>query len=208
MRLIWNVTKLSAGDIWDELLYLLIFNAIWVLGSLFILPWPFLTFGLIFTAYDIGQGKAINLSTFFVRPAPFWKQAYSWGAINLVAGFLMWFNFNFYGNIQTSWAATMQIVFLAIILLWSIWQLLTLPMYPRLEEPGFKLAMRNAAVVFGRYPLAVFALTIIVVVLLFIAAIFPIFAFFGVGAFIAVVTNRLVGTIVERELEREADDNE
>ena len=81
-------------------------------------------------------------------------------------------------------------------------------MYPRLEEPGFKLAMRNAAVVFGRYPLAVFALTIIVVVLLFIAAIFPIFAFFGVGAFIAVVTNRLVGTIVERELEREADDNE
>ncbi len=205
MRLIWSVIKLAAGDIWDELLHLLIFNAIWLLGSLLILPWPFLTFGLFFTVYEISQGKAITLSTFFVRPAPFWKQAYLWGAINLLAALLLGFNLNFYSNFEASWAATMQVVFVALLLLWSMWQLLALPMYPRLEEPGLKLALRNAAVVLGRYPLAVLVLAVIVTVLLLIAAIFPLFAFFGAGAFITVLCNRLVGAIVERELGRGAE---
>lgn len=205
MRLIWSIIKLAAGDVWDEMLHLLIFNAIWLLGSLLILPWPYLTFGLFFTTYDISQGKAIKLNSLFVRPARFWKQAYLWGAINLLAAFLFWFNLNFYSDFATRWAATMQVVFVALLLLWSIWQLLALPMYPRLEKPGLRLALRNAAIVLGRYPVAVLGLVVIITALLLIAVIFPVFAFFGAGAFIAVLCNRLVGVIVERELEREKD---
>lgn len=202
MRLIWSIIKLAAGDIWDEMLHLLVFNAIWLLGSLLILPWPYLTFGLFFTAYDISQGKAIKLNSLFVRPARLWKQAYLWGAVNLLAALLFWFNLNFYRNFATSWAATIQIVFVALLLLWSVWQLLALPIYPRLEQPGLRLALRNAAIVLGRYPFAVLMLVVIVTLLLLIAVIFPMFAFFGAGAFIVVLCNRLVGTIVERELER------
>lgn len=202
MKLIWEVIKLAAGDIWDELLHMLIFNAIWLLGSLLILPWPFLTFGLFFTAYDISQGKAIKLNSLFVRPARFWKQAYLWGGTNLLVAFLFWFNLNFYSNFEARWAATFQIVFVALILLWSIWQLLALPMYPRLEKPGLRLALRNAAIVLGRYPLAVLVVVVIVAALLLIAVLFPLFAFFGAGAFIAVLCNRLVGAVVERELGR------
>jgi uncharacterized membrane protein YesL len=205
MRLIWSIIKLAAGDIWDEMLHLLVFNAIWLLGSLLILPWPYLTFGLFFTAYDISQGKAIKLNSLFVRPAPFWKQAYVWGAVNLLAALLFRFNLNFYNNFATTWAATIQIVFVALLLLWSIWQLLALPMYPRLEKPGLRLALRNAAIVMGRYPLAVLVLVVIVTLLLLITAILPMFAFFGAGALIVVLCNRLVGTIVERELARGAE---
>ncbi len=205
MRLIWSIIKLAAGDIWDEMLHLLVFNAIWLLGSLLILPWPYLTFGLFFTAYDISQGKAIKLNSLFVRPAPFWKQAYLWGAVNLLAALLFRFNLNFYNNFATTWAATIQIVFVALLLLWSIWQLLALPMYPRLEKPGLRLALRNAAIVMGRYPLAVLVLVVIVTLLLLITAILPMFAFFGAGALIVVLCNRLVGTIVERELARGAE---
>ena len=119
-----------------------------------------------------------------------------------LVAFLFWFNLNFYSNFEARWAATFQIVFVALILLWSIWQLLALPMYPRLEKPGLRLALRNAAIVLGRYPLAVLVVVVIVAALLLIAVLFPLFAFFGAGAFIAVLCNRLVGAVVERELGR------
>jgi hypothetical protein len=54
------IIKNSASDIWDEMFYLIIFNLIWVVGTLLILPWPFVTFGLFFTAYDIGEARGLN----------------------------------------------------------------------------------------------------------------------------------------------------
>jgi uncharacterized membrane protein YesL len=204
MWMIWNVIKQSTGDIWEDILYLIIFNVIWFLGSLLIITYPFVTFGLFFTAYDIGQGKSIKFSTFFGHGARTWKQAYIWGGINLGAAVILWININFYANIGTQLATIAQIVFVGIAVFWGILQLVILPLYPRLEEPGFKVALRNAAILAGRYPLAIFVLGIIVAVTGVVSSFFPVYAFLGAVSIIAVVANRMVGAMVEKEMEREA----
>ncbi|HEX9924731.1 MAG TPA: hypothetical protein VGD99_18895, partial [Anaerolineae bacterium] len=63
--MILTALKNSVLDLWEEMFYALVFSIIWVVGTVLIIPWPFVTFGLFFTVYDVGQGKGIKLSTFF-----------------------------------------------------------------------------------------------------------------------------------------------
>lgn len=200
--MIWTAIKQAGGDFWEEFLLLIIFNAVWLLGSLFLLPWPYLTFGLFTTAYEVGQGKAINFRTFFVGPASMWKQAYLWGLLNGLLLFVVWFNLRFYGSFNAQWATVLQILLIAFAVFWLMLQLVTLPMYPRLTEPGLKLALRNGVVAMGQYPLATFVLLILVAVMVLVGSLFPLFAFMGAGSLTAVLANRIVGAIVERSLAR------
>jgi hypothetical protein len=207
--MIWTVIKQSAIDIWDEMLYLLIFNIMWVLGTFLIIPWPFVTFGLFAVAYDISQGKGINFFTFFAHAGRMWKQAYIWGGINLVVLFVLWVNFTFYINFGTRWADFIVIFVLGLSILWVILQLVVLPIYPRLEKPGFKLALRNATIIAARHPLTIFLLLIMIVGIgaatLLLSTIAMSIGFLITFSVIAVVTNRLVGALIERELKREAE---
>ena len=200
--MIWDVIKQSAADIWDEMLYLMIFNVIWLIGTLLIIPWPFVTFGIFAVAYDIGQNKGIKFTTFFSHARRVWKQAYIWGGINLGLLIVLLVNINFYGNIRAQWAEIAQILIIGFTLFWGILQLVALPIYPRLEEPGFKLAMRNAVVVMGRYPLATLSLIAVVVVIGVISYFFQIIILLGAFSIITIVANRMVGAIIKRELKR------
>jgi uncharacterized membrane protein YesL len=204
MGMVWNVIKQSVRDVWEELLYLLVFNIIWLVGTLLIIPWPFVTFGLFFIAHDIGQGKGIKFSTFFTHARHMWKQAYIWGAISLGVMILLWFNLNFYANLKAQAADIAQIIFIGLTIFWLFIQLVILPFYPRLQEPGFKLALRNAVIVVGRYPLANLALSTIAVLIGALSSFFPAFAFLVAPAMIAITANRMVGAMIEREIERGA----
>ena len=203
MLLIWYALKKAGGDIWEELLYLMMFNVFWLLGSLLLLPMPLLTFGLVFTAYDIGQGKGIKFNTFLGHMRRMWKQALIWGGFNLGLAIIVWINLNFYAGFQTQWAPIAQMFIISLTIFWAILQLVTLPLYPRLEEPSFRIALRNAAILVGRYPLVILVLVIMAVLIGVISSLFPVLAFLGVMSLIAVVANRMVGAIVDRELERE-----
>lgn len=202
MRMVWHIIKHSARDIWDEVLYIIIFNIIWLIGSVLIIPWPFVTFSLFFTAHDIGQGKGIKLKTFFAHGRRMWKQAYIWGGINLAAAFILWTNLAFYAGIQAQWATAVRMFFVMLTIFWTILQLVSLSIYPRLVEPGFKLALRNAAVVIGRYPLAGLALVATILLVGLVAFIFPVYIFLGAMAMIAVVTNRAVAEVIDREMKQ------
>ena len=204
--MIWDVIKKSGGDIWDEILYLIIFNVIWLLGTTLIIPCPFVTFGLFFTVRDIGQGKGIKFVTFFAHAYRMWKQAYIWGGINLLVLVILGINIKFYAgfaNAGSQWAAFVQIFIWGLTFLWSVVQLVALPLYPRLEKPGFKIAIRNAAILVGRYPLAIITLVVIALLVLAISFIFRIVAILLPIAVIPVVANRMVEAMLERELKDE-----
>jgi hypothetical protein len=87
---------------------------------------------------------------------------------------------------------------------WLILQLIALPLYPRLEEPSLKLALRNALVIAGHQPLLIFVLVAVLGILGFIAYIFLASLFLFSLAVLAVIATRLVGEAVELELAREA----
>lgn len=203
--MVWTAIRRSAGDIWDELLYLIAFNVIWLVGTLLIIPWPFVTFGLFFVAHDIGEGKGISFKKFFEYAHQMWKPAYIWGSINLGVLIVLWINLSFYGGIETQWAAAIQIIMLSIGLIWLVLQLVVLPLYPRLEEPGFRLALRNAAIIIGRHPLAILALIILVALILVLSYLFLAVLFLATFAIIAVVSNRMVAAILGRIMQEEAE---
>lgn len=201
--MIWTAIKSAAVDIWDEMLYLMIFNVIWVVGTVLIIPWPFVTFGLFAIVYDVGQGKGIKFGTFFRYAARVWKQAYIWGGINIAVLIIWLVNLNFYGDISAQWAGGLQIVILGVGIFWFVLQVVALAIYPRLEEPGFKLATRNAAVIFGRYPLPVLALLLVIAVVVAISYFLQVLLLLATVSIIAVVINRMVEAVIKRELQRD-----
>jgi uncharacterized membrane protein YesL len=173
-----------------------------VIGTVLIIPWPYVTFGLFSTAYDIGQAKAIKLNAFFVNAQRIWKLAYIWGGINLGMLIILGININFYTDIAAQWAVFARTLIAGLAVFWGVLQLVVLPLYPRLEEPSFQLALRNAAILVGRHPVVIITLAIIAFVILVISFIFPILFFLLAPATIAIVSNRLVGAMVDTEMER------
>ncbi|MFC1976408.1 hypothetical protein ACFLXQ_08410 [Chloroflexota bacterium] len=209
--MIWHAIKQSAIDIWDEMLYLIVFNVIWLVGTLLIIPWPFVTFALFAIAYDVGQSKGIGFGKFFSYGRQAWKQAYIWGGINLGILIVALVNVSFYSNIAASWAAFLQMLIIGVSIIWFVLQLIALPIYPRLEEPGFKQAVRNAAVLFGRYPLVILTIVGLAAILVAVPLFFGILQIlFVLGTFsiIAILMNRMVEAMIKRELKRETEEAE
>jgi hypothetical protein len=200
--MIWTALKQTVSEIWEELLYLILFNVIALVGIILIIPWPFVTFGLFEVAYDIGQGKGIKFTTFFTRAAQVWKQAYIWGAINLGAIIVLAVNLNFYANTTASWAAFAQILMMGLSIFWFTLQLIMLPLYPRLEEPGFRLALRNAAVLIARYQLPTLTILIILAVVVGLTVFLQQYWFVLLGffSFTAVLCNCMVSAMLKKEL--------
>jgi hypothetical protein len=204
--MIWLAIKQAGADIWEELLNLIVFNLITLAGTLLIFPWPFVVFGLYEMAYDIGQGKGVKITTFFSRAARVWKPAYVWGGINMAAIIVIAVNLNFYANITATWAGAAQIVMVGMAIFWIMLQLIVLPIYPRLEQPGFKLAVRNATVLVGRYPFPIFIMMVIVTAMVVLMIMMPLFAALGLFSMTAVLSSRMVGAMIKRELGKDGGD--
>jgi hypothetical protein len=100
----------------------------------------------------------------------------------------------------------MQILLIAFTIFWLLLQLVALPMYPRLEKPGLRLALRNGIVAMGQYPGISFVLLFLVAVMVIAASLFPLFAFMGAGSLTAVLANRTVGVIVARAVKAETEE--
>ena len=200
--MIWKAIRQAMVDFWDEILLLVVFNVFWVIGVMLIIPGPFVTFALFAIIYDVGQGKGISFGKFFSCGWQALKPAYVWGGINLVAIVMLVVNINFYASIDASWAPFLQIVFIGVALFWVMLQWISLPMYPRLEQPGFRLALRNAAVVIARYPLFVLALAIWIVLIGIISYFLQILFILAGVSLVALLTNRLVEAAVRKELQR------
>lgn len=202
MNLILKVIKKSAIDVWDEMLYMIIFNIIWLVGTALVITCPFVTFGLFHTAHDIGLGKAIKMATFFAHGRRTLKAAYIWGGMNLVVLVVIWFNLSFYQGIESQWAALLQMFFVSLALFWLVLQLIMLALYPRLVEPSFKLALRNAVIITGKHPLMVFSLLALIALILAVSSFLQAIFFLMTISIITVLTNNVVGTLVNREVER------
>ena len=180
MRFIWPVLRESVIYFWEELFYLLIYNIIVLLtlvpGAIFIsisiqgqvsplfyVPvavillsaFPYAIFGLFGTIDQIADGKAIKISTFFSEGRKLLKQAYIWWLVNVVVIIILLTNIIFYVNLETQWSGYVTFFFVGILLTWLLTQVFALTFYPKLTEPGFKTASRNAMALIAIQPIAV-----------------------------------------------------
>ncbi|MFQ5613441.1 MAG: hypothetical protein ACE5H9_15045 [Anaerolineae bacterium] len=230
MPLLWPIVRKALSDIWEEAFYLALFNMLWVagavpglllitygvqgpflglvlLGLLALVPWPFVTFGLFHTAHEIDQGKAIGLKTFFRGGRQRWRQAYLWGGLNALIVAVLLANIRFYSSPisplgNTSLGTMLSAFFASLTLLWLLWQLMVLTIYPRLETPGLRLALRNAAILMLAQPLPVVFVGFLALVLGLTAFVVPLLGFLSNFALIAVLANRATTEILNQEEKR------
>ncbi len=185
-----KILKNSFLDIWDEFFYVLIFNLFWLGSVVLILPFPFVTFGLFATFNDIGQGKSIKFGTLFKNIAQLQSQAAIWGATNLLVFMVALLGLYIFGMASPWW------IIIGLIFHWTILQLIVLALYSHLKEPDLKTALHDAMVVAGSYPLGIFALIILIVIMGATSLIVPGAIFIGSFTLIIAFTNRLVEAVV------------
>jgi uncharacterized membrane protein YesL len=192
MRLALRVVKLAFLDFFEEIFLLILFNLLWSISALLVLPLPFATAGLAWAAAEIGQGKVIKWRTFFEGGRRYWRPAYRWGLLNLVVWVLIFINFNFYNNIAATWALFVRTLVLSSAILWASIQLYVFPLLILQETPSLRLAYRNGLVLMGSQPALTVVLLALAAALLFVSVLltFPLFVLYF--ALIALLSNRAV----------------
>ena len=219
MRIVIAGIKKGFFIFWDDSIMLILFNFLCFLSllpallfymgtassvsvlfsainTLLFLPLAFFLFALYRVAYDCRHGIAIKFSTFFSYLRSTWKQALIYGVINIGAVLLVGWNLRFYAQFQAEWAGIVQLVVLSVAMVWLILQIVMLPLYPRLEEPGFRQALRNAAAIMGRYLIPVLVLVVLTAVFLIISVAVQIVAMLVSFIFIAALGEGIIGEVV------------
>ena len=198
----WLTIKKTATDAWDELLLLMVFNFIWVVGTVLVIPFPFVTFSLFYIVKDVGEGRGISFAKYFGYGRKTLKPAYIWGGINLVIYGLAYINLRFYDGFEAQWAELVGLFFGMLLLAWTVIQLVSLPIYPRLVEPSFRLAMRNAAVITGRHTFKIILMIIVIAAILLASSLLPVFLILVSFSVVAVLMNNVIEVIIAHELDR------
>jgi uncharacterized membrane protein YesL len=199
-----RVVKLAFLDLLEELFWLLLFNLLLVLLGFLIIPLPLMAAGLAWVAAEIGQGKAIGWRTFVDGARRYWKPAYLWGLINVVTWFIIVVNYNFYSNLDASWAIVPFWLLVSISLIWGAVQLYVLPLLILQEAPSLRLAYRNGLVLMASQPAVIILLLVLIAALAIATSFLLILAFVVDFAFIALLANRAVLESVKAVKEREA----
>ncbi len=224
MKLAAEGIKKSISIFWDDSILLLLLNFVCfltvlpallfytitgsnvsvvtaVLNSLLFLPLVFFLFALSAVLYDGRQDMVISFRTTFRHLRKRWKQALIFGVFNLFFALLVGWNLTFYGQFEAAWAGVFQWLFISISLVWVTLQLVMLPLYPRLEEPNFRTALRNAVAITGRYPVPVLVLVVCTAALLLLTyrlqALGALFTF----VLICALAEGIVGEIVNADIE-------
>jgi uncharacterized membrane protein YesL len=199
-----RVVKLAFLDLLEELFWLFFFNLLLAVLGILIIPLPLMAAGLAWVAAEIGQGKAIGWRTFVDGARRYWKPAYLWGLINAVTWFIVVVNYNFYSNLDASWAVVPFWLLVSISLIWGAVQLYILPLLILQEVPSLKLAYRNGLVLMASQPAVIILLLILIAALVIATSFLLILAFVVDFAFIALLANRAVLESVKAVKEREA----
>jgi uncharacterized membrane protein YesL len=199
-----RVVKLAFLDLLEELFWLFFFNLLLALLGILIIPLPLMAAGLAWVAAEIGQGKAIGWRTFVDGARRYWKPAYLWGLINAVTWFIIVVNYNFYSNLDASWAVIPFWLLVSISLIWGAVQLYILPLLILQEVPSLRLAYRNGLVLMASQPAVIILLLILIAALAIATSFLLILAFVVDFAFIALLANRAVLESVKAVKEREA----
>jgi hypothetical protein len=224
MGLILTGLKKTVLDAWDELIFLIMYNLILCLTmlpaivyfistfpeismltlamtGLLLLPSCLFLFAMFEVAFHVNKGNSVNFFDFFQFIRHSWQHALIWGAINLIITLIFMSNLKFYGQFVTNWAGILQFMVLALFVVWWVLQLVMLPMYPHLNEPGLKIALRNSLALIGRYSLPVLVTAIITGIILGLTVIFQFLAFFFTFFAIVMLCSSMLTAILDVELD-------
>jgi uncharacterized membrane protein YesL len=193
MKEVFEVLRASFRDMWDDVWSVAVCNLLWLLSQLLVLPGPPATLALFYFGNRIARGEVAGAGDFLQGIRRFWGTGWRWGTINyLVLGLLIG-DYLLTGRLSQSAAAQFaQGFYLAVLGIWILLQLYTLPFLFEMDEPNVLAALRNGASMLGRNPGFSLALSVLLIVILGIGTLLFMLSAAAGGVFLAFAGNHAV----------------
>ncbi len=149
------------------------------------------TAGLYYVTNLMAHGKDGSVGLFFEGFKTYYWVSLRWGWVNLVVAFLVSLNYWFYGNLAWKYAYWMQAAFIGVGTFWSILQVYTFPLLIEQHDAFLKIALRNALVIFVRFPFKSILLAVALAALVVVSTlVFPPLWFFISAALVGYFANK------------------
>jgi uncharacterized membrane protein YesL len=174
MLLPFSIFKRALRLLWDELFLLGLAGYCWMLLSILILPLVPITAGLFYVTNQVAHGNAIKFGTQFTGARLFFGRSLIWGAINVVAGLLIWADLQYYQQLSGDLGTASLTLALLLALAWGILQIFTLPCLIENGPQQLKAAFRQAFVLVISQPLFIVTLLIVLALLALLCWYLPI----------------------------------
>jgi hypothetical protein len=189
-----KVLGLALRDTWQQLWTILIVNLLFLVAIVLVIPGPPATLALFYYGNRIAHGEFATERDFLHAIRRYWGPAWRWGFLNLFVIGLLTGDYYLVGGLteNSSMAAFIQGLYLALLAGWVLLQLITLPFLFEQETPLVVHALRNALLFIRRN--GIFTLVLAILLGLSLAAgvlVFLLTFAFG-AAFVAFASNYAV----------------
>ena len=179
------------NEIFDKISPFLFSNILWVVLSIPVITSFPATAAMFYVTNQVIHEKPAGVRIYFEGFRKFFWVSLLWGLVNIIAGFLLFLNIWFYGNMTSNLGTYLGYVFRVLVLIWVIVQFYTFPFMIEQENKHLLQAMRNSLVGMGIRPLHNMGLFLLAIsVGLFSTFIFPLGWLFFAGSLIAYLANR------------------
>lgn len=231
VRRILPILVRSLADLWDNLLVLVIANALWALSAMPGLAFLFLggsvlaivamlvglvllvgpaTMSLYYITADVNRRERVELREYLRGIRRYYRRGWALAALNAVFAIIAYFNFIFYSSkdVAGSPIALLSVIWLYLAVVWFTFQIYMWPLALRMEKLKIGLLLRNSALATFKYPFfgLVLALFLLLLLILSFFTAFVVTIIFG-AVFQALVSNRALGVVLEQEEARSTGQN-
>ncbi len=130
---------------WDDFLFLLVINLIWLLAQLTIVLGPPATLGLYVVAQKVLNRELVGFGDFWQAVRGRFGRAWSWGAAQLVVYGVLGFNLLAYGNRSGVGFLALRYAWVLLLLAWFSLNLYYWPLNLAQSDRRFITTLSNAA---------------------------------------------------------------
>lgn len=200
MSKIIHILIQSLQDLWNDLWTTAVCNLLWLFSIVLIIPGPPATLALFSYGNRLAHGEVADIGDFFSALRRYWGAGWRWGFVALGVTFILIGDYFLTGRLgQSNTIRYVQGLYLAILAIWILIQLYTLPFMLEQEKPNVRIALRNAAVLLGGNLGFSILLGLLLVSLLLLGTLLFLISVAVGGVLVAVVGNRAVLDRLDRQ---------
>ncbi len=189
----WQIVRKSLGDLWADLWTTAVVNLAWLLCQVLVLPGPPATLALFYYGNKLAHGEIADIWDFWRALRRYWRPAWRWGLVNLALLFILIGDVRLTGRSGSSMTAQfVQGFYIALLGVWFLLQLYTIPFLLEQEKPDVRTALRNAALMTSRNPVFSLGLMLFLILTLAVGSLLFLLSVAGGAVFLAVAGNRAV----------------
>ncbi len=178
---------------------LVFYNLLWFFCSLPLMTLPPATAALYVMMREMSHSRSVEWRDFFQAFRRYFFIGWRWGALNLVAAFIVVMNLWFYGYIAQPLGTLLRALWIGLALIWAIVQMYCFPVLLEQEAPRVWLALHNAFALSARHPLFTLTCASATALLALVSIATPFLWMIFTVAFLAFLYNRGVRYLLQVE---------